>query len=125
VVFVPREGSGQVAVRPLLICLGERGGEGGDELRRAGVVEAHAPDGRAEGVFVGVDAPQAVVLAFGKVAEADLAVGCGQVGVAQVVVAEFLTEVAQRVEAGIADRGGAGEVARGDVDVPVDGVVVG
>ncbi|MEU0119960.1 hypothetical protein ABZ137_41540 [Streptomyces bobili] len=33
-------------------------------------------------------------------------------------------EVAQRVEAGITDRCGSGQVAWGDVDVAVDGVVV-
>lgn len=75
-------GGGEVGVGALLVRRGERGGEGGDELRRTGVVEADAPGRRAERVLVGVDAPQAVVLAFREVAEADLAVGSIQVGVA-------------------------------------------
>lgn len=115
--------AGKVAVWALPVRHGEGGGEGGDELRGRAVVEADAPGRWAEGVLVGVDAPQSVVVAFGEAAEAGLAVG-REVGVAEVVVVQIPAEVAQRVEAGVADRDGAGQVAWGDVDVAVDGVVV-
>lgn len=77
--------AGKVAVWALPVRLGEGGGEGSDELRGRAVVEADAPGRWAEGVLVGVDAPQSVVVAFGEVAEADLAVGGREVGVADYV----------------------------------------
>lgn len=74
-VDAPRIRRRAVGIRPVLVRLGERGGEGTDELCRAGIVEADAPSGRAEGVRIAVDAPETVVLAFGEVSETDLAVG--------------------------------------------------
>ncbi|KOV35655.1 hypothetical protein ADK58_02755 [Streptomyces sp. XY152] len=118
------ERAGKVVVRALPVRLGQSGSEGGDELGGRGVVEADAPGRWAESVLIGVDAPQSVVVAFGEVTETDLAVGGREIGVAEVVMVQIPAEGAQRVEAGITDRGGAGQMAWGDVDVAVDGVVV-
>ncbi len=112
--------TGEVGVRSLFVRCGERGGEGLDELGGGAVVEADAPGRRRERVFVGVDAPQAVVFAFGQVAEADPPVGGMNVRVAEVVVLEVPAQGEQGLEGGVTDPGGAREVARGDVDVPVD-----
>lgn len=112
--------AGEVMVRAVAIRGGEGGGEGGDELCRRVGVEADAPDRRAKGGAVGVDAPQAVVLTLGEVSQAHPAVGGREVGVAEVVVVQVPAEVAQRVEAGVADCGGAGQVAGEDVDVAVE-----
>ncbi|KOT92723.1 hypothetical protein ADK87_35230 [Streptomyces sp. NRRL F-4711] len=116
--------AGKVVVRSQPVCLGQDGGERGHQFGGCAVVEADAPGRWAEGVLVGVDPPQPVVVAFREIAEADLAVGGREVDAADVVVAQIPAEGAQRVEPGITDRGGTGQVAWGDVDVAVDGVVV-
>lgn len=104
-------GAGEDALGPLLVGRRQGRGEGGDEFGGALVVEADAPGGRAEAVLVGVDAPQPVVVAFGQVAEADLAVGGGDVGVAEVVVGEVPAEREEGFKGRVAGVGTAGEVA--------------
>ncbi|GGP40745.1 hypothetical protein GCM10010214_12670 [Streptomyces abikoensis] len=94
--------------------MGEGGGEGGNEFGGGAVVEGRGPAYGAESIVVGADAPQAVVVSFGQVAQADPVVWCGDVGVAEVVVVQGPTKVAQGLESRVADGGGAGEVARGD-----------
>ncbi|NIY65571.1 hypothetical protein SMALB_3575 [Streptomyces malaysiensis] len=91
-----------------------------DDLGGDAVVEAGAPGRRAERIAVGVDAPESVVLAFGEVAQAHAPVGGVHEGVAEVVVPQIPAELEERGEGGVADPGGGGEVARGDVDVAVD-----
>lgn len=97
VVVAPRDWPGEVGGRPLFVCRGEGRGERGNELGGDAIVEADAPGRRPERIAVGGDAPEPVVLAFGEVAQADLAVGSVDVDVADYVESD-LSRFADRME---------------------------
>jgi hypothetical protein len=111
---------GKVSIRPLLIRRGQDGGERLDKLGGDAVIEADAPRRRSEGVLIGVDAPESVVLAFGQLAQAHAPVGSAHVHVGVLVVPQVPAEVEQWGEGRVTGPGGGGEMAWGDVDVAID-----
>ncbi|UKY49867.1 hypothetical protein [Streptomyces inhibens] len=65
------------------------------------------------------DLPQVGDFAFGEVAEPDVLFGRGGEDVRQFVVLEVEPLVEERLECGVTGEGVAGEVDRGNVEVPV------